>query len=86
MVVVAILVVAPASRASAAGWSASGVPVAAQLNAISCPSTTVCFAVGNRGVIIASTNGGAWATQTSGTASNLTFISCASATMWGTGP
>jgi hypothetical protein len=61
------------------------------LNGISCPSTTICFAVGSNGTIVATSNGGTtWTAQTSGTPYDLKTISCPSATTyfavgyWGT--
>jgi len=61
------------------GWAQQlGLP-ANSLYAISCPSTTVCFAVGFGGEVAVTANGGtAWSTQTSGTTQNLYSISCPS--------
>jgi phosphatidylinositol-3-phosphatase len=49
------------------------------LASISCPSTSTCFAVGDAGTIVATTNSGAtWAPQPTGTAADLTGIACPS--------
>ena len=53
----------------------------AQMNGISCPSTSTCYAVGNGGTILKTSNGGqTWLPQTSGTASALNGVACTSAT------
>lgn len=49
------------------------------LDGVSCPATSDCWAVGNTGGIVATTNGGAtWSTQTSGVSRGLRAISCPS--------
>ena len=51
------------------------------LNAISCPSASTCFAVGDLGTILVTTNGGTdWAGQLSPTNETLRGISCPSTT------
>ena len=51
------------------------------MNGVSCPSTSVCFAAGNAGTILATKNGGqTWLPQTSGTTQNLNGVSCTSPT------
>lgn len=52
-----------------------------QMNSISCTSTSTCYAVGNAGTILVTTNGGqTWLPQTSATTANLNGISCTSST------
>lgn len=51
------------------------------LNSVSCPTTTVCFAVGDFGLILATTNSGStWTGQTSPTTRTLHGVSCANTT------
>lgn len=45
-------------------------------NAIACPGSTTCYSVGNAGAITASTNGGAFVAQASGTMRTLNGIAC----------
>ncbi len=50
------------------------------LNGAACPSVSVCYAVGNSGVILGSTDGGAtWSGQSSGVTSALNAVACPSA-------
>ncbi len=50
------------------------------LNAVSCPNAGTCFAVGDLGTILATTDGGAnWSDQDSSTDSNLLGVSCPTA-------
>jgi photosystem II stability/assembly factor-like uncharacterized protein len=52
------------------------------LNAISCPSASTCFAVGDLGTILVTTNGGTtWSGQASPTNETLRGISCPSTTI-----
>lgn len=56
-------------------------PQGNHLNAVACPTTIVCFAVGSQ-TIIATTNGGAsWSVQHPGLTASLNGISCPSATI-----
>ena len=58
-------------------WSTITPVNANQLNFITCPSATVCYAVGDVGTIIKSTDAGAsWSALTSGIATTVTGISC----------
>ena len=50
------------------------------LNAISCPGATNCFAVGDLGSILVTTNGTTWTTQSSPTTRTLRSISCPNST------
>ena len=76
-----------ASQVGAVGsdWQVSAsYPVSPNLNAISCPTTSDCFAVGKAGSggesILATTDGGAtWNEQTPGSDLELNAISCTSA-------
>jgi hypothetical protein len=45
-----------------------------QLNAVDCPDTTHCSAVGNAGLVLATTDGTSWAAQTSNTTQALTAV------------
>jgi photosystem II stability/assembly factor-like uncharacterized protein len=48
-------------------------------SAISCANSTTCFAVGDAGAILTTTNGGAtWSSQISGTTDALSGITCQS--------
>ena len=60
-------------------WSSHDSGTANRLTAVSCPSETgTCFAVGDYGTILKSTDGGAsWSSQKSGTSGFLNGISCA---------
>ena len=52
------------------------------LHAISCPSTSVCFAVGVSGTVINTVDGGVhWTGQTSNTANDLFGVNCPSASV-----
>jgi len=54
-------------------------PQGNNLRAISCPSISTCFAVGDYGTILATANGGvSWNSQSSGTSNQLYGISCPS--------
>ncbi len=64
---------------SGSTWVAQVSNTADALNAVSCPATTTCFAVGANGVILATTDGSTWSAQTSPTAGALNGISCSSA-------
>jgi photosystem II stability/assembly factor-like uncharacterized protein len=83
-----VCLASPAARMEAAvtpGTSSwvwqNPLPQGDMLNGISCPTTTVCYAVGGPGTIIATTNGGAnWNGQSSNTNVALRAISCASTT------
>jgi photosystem II stability/assembly factor-like uncharacterized protein len=58
-------------------WSAQTSGDANNLTAVSCPDTSHCWAVDNKGGIIATSNGGtSWSAQTSGVANALQGISC----------
>jgi photosystem II stability/assembly factor-like uncharacterized protein len=47
------------------------------MNAVTCPSTTTCYTVGNGGTILKTSNAGqSWISQTSGVSSNLSSVSC----------
>ena len=51
------------------------------LRGISCLSSTTCWAVGDLGTIIATTNGGTtWPSQNSATTANLNSVSCPTGT------
>jgi photosystem II stability/assembly factor-like uncharacterized protein len=80
-VLLAIALTATASPALAAGvWSVQN-PTTANLVAVSCPVTGTCFAVGAKGTIVTTSDGGAnWDAQVSGTAVNLNGVWCVSAT------
>jgi len=55
---------------------------AAELRGVSCPTATVCYAVGavaDSGVALASLDGGAWSNQTSNTSQRLYHMACPSA-------
>jgi photosystem II stability/assembly factor-like uncharacterized protein len=55
-------------------------PAGGDLEGVSCATTTACFAVGDSGTILATTDGGvSWSLQRSGGATDLNAISCASA-------
>jgi hypothetical protein len=57
-------------------------PQADNLNGVSCPSATICYAVGDLGTILATTNGGAaWNGQNSTSSANLQAVSCPSTTI-----
>ena len=72
---------AVAAPASAAGlWSLQN-PTSSNLDAVACPAPGTCWAVGDKGTIVVTHDGGAeWTTQSSGTATNLNSVSCVSAT------
>lgn len=62
-------------------WSSQTSGITTGLNGVSCPTNSTCFAVGDGGVIRATTNGGTiWTPQTSNTTQNLFDISCPTAT------
>jgi len=70
----------PLSVADVAGWSSPAVG-ANDLRAISCPTSSVCVAVGATGTIVASADSGqSWTSIPSGTATTLNGIACPSAT------
>ncbi len=51
-----------------------------QLNGVDCPTTSTCYAVGDGGTILATTNGGnTWSSKPSGTTQKLYNVSCSSA-------
>src|SRR3954452_14296175 len=80
--VLALLVLAAsASPAAAAGlWSLQN-PTSANLDAVTCPAAGTCWAVGDKGTIVVTHDGGAeWTTQSSGTTTNLNSVSCVSTT------
>src|SRR6185503_19031523 len=67
--------------ASAAGtWSLQGGTMA-NLNGADCPDQATCWAVGNGGAILATTDAGStWSTQVSGSTAQLNAISCPTTT------
>lgn len=57
----------------------ASVATSRSLMGVACPSVSVCYAVGAKGTIMATTNGGStWTRQSSGTKSNLWDIACPS--------
>ncbi len=62
-------------------WSSQTSGITTGLNGVSCPTNSTCFAVGDGGVIRATTDGGTnWTPQTSNTTQNLFDVSCPTAT------
>ena len=58
-------------------WTVEPRLTTAGLHGVSCPTASDCIAVGDNGVILASTNGGAnWSFQTSHTTSGFSAVSC----------
>jgi hypothetical protein len=83
-VTVIAMLINPAAEAAVNVGSSSWVwqnplPQADWLNAISCPSTNICYAAGNEGTILYF-NGSSWSSQSSTTFANLHGINCPSTT------
>jgi photosystem II stability/assembly factor-like uncharacterized protein len=83
-IVIGASVIHPAAMGAVNVGSSSWVwqnplPQGDNLNAISCPSTNICYAVGNEGTIL-HFNGSSWSSQFSTTTANLNGISCPSTT------
>ena len=58
-------------------WTQQTSGVSAKLNGLSCPTTTICVAVGAGGVVVTTGNGGTtWSSKNSGVATNLNSVSC----------
>jgi alpha-tubulin suppressor-like RCC1 family protein len=73
-VATSLLVFGP-GPAAAASWAAQTSGTTSQLNSVSCPTPSSCWAVGAAGTIRTTVNGGAtWTGQTSGTASQLNGV------------
>ena len=72
----------PPGRRSAILWHQVTSPTANQLNAVICPSATVCYAVGNNATIVTSTDAGAtWtALSQSAVTGNLSGVACRNVT------
>jgi photosystem II stability/assembly factor-like uncharacterized protein len=62
-------------------WTKSSSRVAATLFGISCPTTTICYVVGEGGAIAKTIDGTHWTTMYAGSSNNLFGISCPSATV-----
>src|SRR3954453_1949161 len=71
---------AAAAPAAAQGlWSVQN-PTSKNLDGAACPTAGTCWAVGDRGTIVVTVDGGTeWTTQASGTTNNLNSISCVTA-------
>jgi len=67
-------------RPTAGHWQTQTSSVTVRLTAVAFPTARTCFATGDGGTIIGTTDGGAtWRAQTSGTAFNLPGIACTDA-------
>jgi len=64
-------------RAAGDGWGVQTSGTTNDLNAVSCSSTSNCWAVGGGGTIVATVNGGTtWTAQTSNTTQTLYGVYC----------
>src|SRR5262245_46535816 len=67
------------TSALAATWTTQTPPPAGPLNGVSCPSNTVCYAVGNNGTVLTTSDGGTnWSATTSPTTDVLSAVACPS--------
>src|SRR4051794_39528797 len=67
-----------AQPASAGTWTPQNA-TGTTLTSVSCPAATTCFAVGQKGIVLVTTDGGAtWSYSSSGTANNLNSVYCVS--------
>jgi hypothetical protein len=70
-----------ATSNAGASWTRQTAPAGKQLDAIACTSDTLCWAVGEGGEILHTSNGSSWSTQTDPNEANVLGIACPSASV-----